>query len=285
MLNQATAEKLTALVLEAMESGQQRKKMRKTKGQRNAISGNNYNWMNAIITKRQAYKNQYTSNRRATFNQIRANGGRVKTGEKGTPIYRYIIGEKKEKDKDGKPQTYSSLLMFRVWNIDQTEGATRKDEETENHNNETRNDGEAIISEYITREGINTREGEPSYTPLFDSVAMPPITAFETAEQYYLTYYHEIIHSTGHSKRLKRLETNNVLSDKDSYSKEELTAEFGACLIYETTGKDFDLTNSATYLASRAKQIRTDNKQAELVQAISKAEKAKQYVLQFNPQA
>jgi antirestriction protein ArdC len=238
--------------------------------------------MNAIITKRQAYKNQYTSNRRATFNQIKAQGGTVKKGEKGTPIYRYIIGEKKEKDKDGKPQTYSSLLMFRVWNIDQTEGATRKDEETENHANETRNDGEAIINEYITREGINTREGEPSYTPLFDSVAMPPITAFETAEQYYLTYYHEIIHSTGHSKRLKRLETNNVLSDKDSYSKEELTAEFGACLIYETTGKDFDLTNSATYLASRAKQIKTDNKQAELIQAIGKAEKAKQYVLDIN---
>ena len=38
-----TAEKLTALVLEAMESGKQRQAMRQTKGQRNAVSNKNYN--------------------------------------------------------------------------------------------------------------------------------------------------------------------------------------------------------------------------------------------------
>lgn len=275
-----TLEKLTSLVLEAMESGQQRQKMRNTKGQRNAISGKPYNWLNGITTKRQAYKKWYKISRRATFKQIKANGGTVKKGEKGTPIYFYAPLEKVK--ENGDKEQYKILKLYYVWNLEQTEGATRKEETQEIYNNEQRMEGEQIIYNYIEREGIKTREGEPSYTPLFDTINMPLLTQFKTPEQYYLTYYHEMIHSTGHSKRLKRLETNDVLGNRQEYSKEELTAEFGACLIFAETGKCFDLTNSATYLANRAKQIKTQNKQGELIQAISKAEKAKNYILNIN---
>lgn len=273
-----TAEKLTALVLEAMESGAKRQAMRNTKGQRNAISGKPYNGLNGITTKRQAFAKWFTDARRATFKQAKAVGGTIRKGEKGTPIYFYAPKEKL--NAKGEKEEYRILKLYYVRNLEQIEGGERKEEATYNH--ETINEAEAIVEQYTAREGIRTKHGEPAYSPTFDLLYMPQLCEFKTPEQYYLAYYHEMAHSTGHSKRLKRLETNDTLGNREEYSKEELVAEFGACLIYATTGKDFDLLNSATYLANRAKHIKTNNKQAELIQAIGKAEKAKNYILNIN---
>ena len=236
--------------------------------------------MNGITTKRQAFKHSYTSNRRATFKQIKAHGGQVKKGEKGTPIYFCCPLEKT--NAKGEKEAFRVLKLYYVWNTDQTEGAEFPKAETY-ENNEALREAEAIIEEYTAREGIKTTYGDPAYSPTFDCLYMPNLCDFKTPEQYYLTYYHELTHSTGHTKRLNRLQTaQGILNNKQEYSKEELTAEFGACLIFAETGKSFDLTNPAEYLASRAKQIKTDNKQAELIQAIGKAEKAKNYVLDIN---
>lgn len=59
---------------------------------------------------------------------------------------------------------------------------------------------------------------------------------FPKVEGYYSTLFHEFIHSTGHSSRLKRDGNTSATVNfgSEEYSKEELVAEIGASIkIYE----------------------------------------------------
>lgn len=42
------------------------------------------------------------------------------------------------------------------------------------------------------------------YSPALDFVNMPAIAQFDTAEDYYATFFHELTHATGHASRLGR---------------------------------------------------------------------------------
>ena len=42
------------------------------------------------------------------------------------------------------------------------------------------------------------------YRPSTDAVGMPSRSAFESAEKYYSTLFHELTHSTGHPSRVGR---------------------------------------------------------------------------------
>ena len=56
----------------------------------------------------------------------------------------------------------------------------------------------------------------------------------ETAE-YYSTVFHELIHSTGHAKRLNRI-AGTAFFGSEAYSKEELVAEIGASALVHAAG-------------------------------------------------
>ena len=62
-----------------------------------------------------------------------------------------------------------------------------------------------------------------------DSVQMPPLQAFESAESYYSTLIHELTHWTGHASRLGR-SFGKRFGDK-AYAFEELVAELGAAFM------------------------------------------------------
>jgi antirestriction protein ArdC len=52
---------------------------------------------------------------------------------------------------------------------------------------------------------------------------MPPRETFESAASYYLTLWHELVHSTGHESRLGRADLADVAKVGDAaYSREEL---------------------------------------------------------------
>jgi antirestriction protein ArdC len=56
-------------------------------------------------------------------------------------------------------------------------------------------------------------------------VNVPDIGAFENPEHYYSVIFHELTHSTGHSKRLARDTLSQAVRFGDtSYAKEELVA-------------------------------------------------------------
>jgi antirestriction protein ArdC len=116
------------------------------------------------------------------------------------------------------------------------------------------------------------------YKPSTDTVGMPSRNAFNSAEEYYSTLFHELTHSTGHSSRIGRdgIEKLNTFGS-ESYSKEELIAEMGAAMLCGVAGIErMTLSNSAAYLRSWIDVLKSDSRM--VVSAASQAQKAADYI-------
>jgi antirestriction protein ArdC len=101
------------------------------------------------------------------------------------------------------------------------------------------------------------------------------------SSEYYATLFHEIIHSTGNEKRLKRFtseDKNQTLFGSDSYSKEELVAEIGASFLCHQNGIENKSTkdNSVAYLQNWLKMLKDDHKL--IIFAAAQAEKAVKFI-------
>ena len=71
------------------------------------------------------------------------------------------------------------------------------------------------------RPEIRHKENQTYYNPTHDYINMPPIEHFKSSELYFSILFHEIIHSTGHSKRLNRFEGNEISTfNSTNYSKD-----------------------------------------------------------------
>ena len=99
----------------------------------------------------------------------------------------------------------------------------------------------------------------------------------ETAE-YYGTAFHEMVHSTGHTKRLNRLDATAFFGS-DAYSKEELIAEIGSAALVNRAGLETakSFRNSAAYVQSWLQALKNDKR--FIVSAAGKAEKAVDLIL------
>ncbi len=118
------------------------------------------------------------------------------------------------------------------------------------------------------------------YSPELDVVNLPSIKRFESAEFYYATFFHELVHSTGHASRLKREEIMNPQKFGNvPYSREELVAEMGASFLCSSVQIDYDniVENSASYLAGWLKVLKEDSK--FIFKVASEAQKAADYIL------
>ena len=106
---------------------------------------------------------------------------------------------------------------------------------------------------------------------------MPKKESFHSVQEFYSTLFHECIHSTGSEKRLNRPELTdlNAFGSHD-YSKEELTAEFGAAYLCAIAGIDNTLENSSAYIKGWLSKLKNNNDW--LVGAASKAQKAADYI-------
>ena len=100
----------------------------------------------------------------------------------------------------------------------------------------------------------------------------------ETAE-YYSTAFHEMVHSTGHMKRLARLEVPAHFGSED-YSKEELIAEIGSSALVHHCGLETpeSFRNNAAYVQNWLTVLKNDKR--FIVSAAGKAEKAVNYILE-----
>src|SRR5205814_6062948 len=96
--------------------------------------------------------------------------------------------------------------------------------------------------------------------PSTDSVHMPARARFVDAPHYYSTLFHELIHSTGHEKRLNRTFGNGF--GDELYSKEELVAEMGAAFLCAIAGIANEHTdrNTTAYLQSWIGQPANENR-------------------------
>ena len=216
----------------------------------------------------------------ATFKQISEAGGKVKKGEKSQIVVFWKLTKFKNEDNETEEEKIVPLLRYyRVFKVgEQTEGIEpkRKDKEF-NHNPIEK--GEKIIKEYINKPSLTFKNGSAYYKPSTDVVNVPPLKSFISPEEYYSTFFHELVHSTGHRERLNRpgVATLNPFGSEE-YSKEELIAEIGSSMLCGVAGIDNKIiNNSASYIQSWLNALSNDK--TLIVSASQQAQKAVDFIL------
>jgi antirestriction protein ArdC len=213
------------------------------------------------------------------YNQAKTLGGKVRTGEKGTPICYPRFGTTIDEHGEEKKIIIGWGYSY-VFNVEQIDGIPIP-ESTPSENapvDTIIRSAEDIISGYKKCPAIFNDDNSCYYRPSSDEIHMPIKSSFFNIDCYYKSLFHEIIHSTGHKDRLNRKITNSFGDEKYSY--EELIAEFGSAFLsgYADLHCEEDgERNSAAYIKGWMSKLK-DNKQW-LPRAAMSAEKATRYVI------
>jgi antirestriction protein ArdC len=225
----------------------------------------------------------YSSNFYLTFKQVTDLGGHVKKGEKGWPIVFWKITKFKKTDVEGKEveKTFPLLRYYTVFNVEQCEGISIEAAKVEVSKNNPIERAEEIIKNYEKGPQIKIKQSDRAfYQPGLDSVTMPELNQFNSAEEFYSTMFHELSHSTGHKNRLNRKEVAefNGFGSYD-YGVEELTAELSAAFLCADARISNETVerNSAAYLNNWMNAIKADDKL--FIMAASRAGKAAKHIL------
>lgn len=224
----------------------------------------------------------YTDHRWVTFRQARELGGTVKRGERSSPVVFWkpwhVAGIDQETGEVLK-WNVPILKQYHVFNVEQCE---ELDISTLTHQRDTSNSrlerAEDVLRAVPNPPRFQEQGTSAWYRPSEDLVQVPPIAAFESADLYYTTVFHEYGHATGHEKRLNRASvTGEIQFGSACYSREELIAELTAAFCCATIGLDNSLVeNSASYIHSWLAALRSDKRAVAV--AASKAQKAADYL-------
>jgi antirestriction protein ArdC len=237
-----------------------------------------YRGINVLLLWLAASKQGFRSPYWFTYRQAVDLGGFVRKGEKATAIVYAGSLEKTARDEKGEEhvKTFPFLRMYSVFNFQQTENLPEKYHSpmvghvapsSENEVNEP-------IERFFTNTGVEIVHGDesPHYSILYDRVHMPRLGAFKTADDYYATLAHEILHATGHPTRTPR-NFRAILGSNANYAREELVAELGAAFLCA----DLELSlepraDHAEYIGSWLQVLRNDKR--AIFQAAAMAQKA-----------
>lgn len=217
-----------------------------------------------------------------TFEQVKRLKGSIKKGAESLPVLYFSKAKKVQADEDGN-LTEKTVVFLKYYNVFNIEDTTLSLEQLtkalpEPTSCEPIEKIESVIHEYIERENIPVLNSlkENFYRPLADEIYMVDINHFKSVEAYYSVFLHEIVHSTGHPKRLDRLK---ILSNKKEYAFEELIAETAACYLtsHLNISSDCLLDNSGAYIRSWLTAL--ENNPYFFYQAAKHAEIAANYIL------
>lgn len=220
----------------------------------------------------------YAQNLFLTYWQADFYGGHVKQGEKGhLVIYSKFIEEKKEGEET--PRRRYLLRYFTVFNVEQCEGLPKSYFPEREPEKIPLVECERIIKDMPTFPSLRFEKPNPFYHSKEDYINMPTIDSFEKSINFYEVLFHELCHSTGHAKRLARPEiVNNTSFGTDQYSKEELTAEIGACMLKSFAGIENCVSNnSSAYINGWLKVLKNDSR--FILYSSAQAQRAVDYIL------
>ena len=170
----------------------------------------------------------------------------------------------KENEETGEVEQIPFLKYINVFHISQCEGIAAKHMQTNPNPASPDAAAEAIITEYVKREGVRLehRAGDSAfYNPSQDCIVLPMLAQFTETAEYYGTAFHEMVHSTGHAKRLARLDTTANFGGEE-YSKEELVAEIGSAALVHHAGLETpqSFTNSTAYVQNWLQVLKNDKR-------------------------
>lgn len=210
-----------------------------------------------------------------SFLQAKELGGQIRKGEKSTPIIYWNFIEKKN-DNDEVISKFPMLKYFNVFNIDQIDFGTKKEEIYSQYEikkiKADQTEAEKVYLDYVARENIKTIIAkEAYYSPSQDLIGMPNKESFHSENAFLMTAFHEAAHSTKKETRANRI--------KNSYAEEEIVAELASSFIAARLGvlDETEETQSAAYLKSWISRITKDPK--GIFGMMGKAQKACECIL------
>lgn len=246
----------------------------------NAVSKRKYHGVNVWLLLSLPYDHQLY----LTFEQLKRLGGSVKRGEKGhLVVYRALLenrlGENEEPHESEESGKKYALRYHVVFNVDQ---CTNIPEALLYSSYKIPPDPIAACDEIAAHmpnvPQITVGKQQAFYSIDGDYISMPKLKAFKSAEGYYNTLFHELIHSTGHEARLHRKSITEMAEfGSDTYSFEELIAELGASYLSCYTGIKHETENSAAYIQAWLGKLRNDKR--VIISASSAAQRATDYIL------
>ena len=240
----------------------------------NFSTGRDYRGGNAVYLAMNGLERSYADARWGGFRQIQEAGGRVRKGEKGTPILYVEFRQRRAardeqgqpvRDEQGRPQLESIqrdrplVKLHYVFNVEQAEGlqlrplsATPAPEWTGHEHAEALMRATGIRIDHVA--------GDRAYYDLgADRVVLPERSQFASQPAYTHTALHELGHATGHPDRLNRptLTSHGGFASVD-YAREELRAEIAAMMTGEHLDVGHEPRHSTAYVASWIKALEND---------------------------
>jgi antirestriction protein ArdC len=240
---------------------------------RNFVSQKPYRGINVFLLIAMSYESPLW----LTFRQVSRLGGSVRKGEKACPVI-FWKQRKIEDEKSGEERKISMLRFYHVFNVAQCDGLKFTPAPVETTGNGV-SKPEEIVAHMPQPPLMKHGMTHAFYSPREDCVGVPARERFEREDYYYSTLFHELVHATGHEKRLKRSTlTESAGFGSNPYCKEELIAEMGAtflCGQVEIVERTID--NSAAYLNGWLEQLRSDK--TLIIHAAAQAQKAADFIL------
>jgi antirestriction protein ArdC len=237
---------------------------------RNLITQKPYRGINVFLLLSMSYESPHW----LTFRQANQLGASVKKGEKACPVV-FWKQMKSEDEESAEPKRYPLLRLYHVFNVAQCDGLKDAPEAIPMAVTKPAEIAANMPAPPVVKHGM----AKAYYSPSEDTVGMPELDRFDGETSYYATLFHELVHSTGHEKRLKRASiTERNGFGSDPYSKEELIAELGSaflCGFSDITDQTID--NSAAYLEGWLRQFKSDR--TLIVSAAAQAQKAADFIL------
>lgn len=222
-----------------------------------------------------------------TFNQAKKEGYHIRKGAKSRKIYFWRMVKCKMDFSPNEDETIIQednlkilkeipmLKEYCVFHESDVDGLPPKptNDPEDDRNKVVLTSAETIINNYAESNKwlsiIHTDKTHPCYVPSSKTIKMPMKSQFDSIEEYYSAFFHEMTHSTK-----VPLERKN-----DNYAREELVAELGAALLCGHAGisEEQVIQNSASYCTSWLKALKGNIK--NLVWASSRADAAVEYIL------
>lgn len=218
---------------------------------------------------------------------------RLKKGSKSHMVVYWSFNNKRKKKKIDENTgeevvvdtlEYYEAPIFRYYNvfsINDVEGLETKFSGMDYEHNGV-DEAEKLIVDYKKELDILINHGQDRayYSISGDYISIPDKSQFDNVLEFYSTIFHEMVHSTGHPKRLKRFKEGEFYKfGSESYSEEELVAEIGANMLMGELGiyDESAFDNSIAYMQGWLQAIKNDVRFITI--AAQRAQKATDYIL------
>lgn len=224
----------------------------------NPVSGSEYTGMNKVGLAVIGAMRGYDDNRWCTFNQAKKMGYRIRKGAKSAVVERWRAFTQESKDvnpKTGEHDVYTYFKCVGYWSVFNFADMENVPE-LERH--ECVGDFSVADQLIETSRCPITESGDRAfYSPMLDSVTVPPRESFTAPQAFTLALTHEMAHSTK-----KVTGRTGGMFGGPKYAFEELVAELSSVFtcseLSVMTPANDTVKNNAAYLKSWMSACRSD---------------------------